>query len=120
MIEREDAICNWRNATLTCGEEKKILSMLAQNKLDVVGANPMIEIKRKKDLKNYSLLRLELFFDNYHIMIGLADVNVDDEKNELTGVRVLRYRGEYTFEKYVFYLKDYNKKWKAWGHEMNL
>ena len=114
----EDIGCIRKDVTLTDEEKKTVLSLVNRNKLDIISGKQLMEIKRKKDLKNYRMLVVKTIFsdiDALHLMLGLVDVNVDDEKGELTGTRVLRYRGECMFEKYLFYLKDYKKKWKAWG-----
>ena len=113
-MNNEDVICIHRKAILTEKEKETVLSLVDRSRLDI-GGRPMMEIKRKKDLKSHRVLAIRLVVDDLRPMIGLVDVNVDDKSGELTGIHVLRCCGKYEFEKWSFYLKDYKKKWQAWG-----
>jgi len=117
-MNKKDVVFIRREAILTDKEKETVLSLVNRSRLDM-GGRPMMEIKRKKDLKSHRVLAIRLVVYDLKTMIGLVDVNVDDKSGELTGIRVLRYCGKYEFEKLTFYLKDYKKKWQAWGKAEN-
>ena len=75
-------------------------------------ANVDGKIIRKTDLKNHTVIVVKLIIHN--TFLALADVNVNNEKKELTGIRMLRFQGRYIYQKYTFYLDGYRRKWIAY------
>ena len=115
----DNTICIFKDITLPEEEEKRILGYLNNLKAENFTESDEAEIIKKEELQNHSALRIEhrkhmegIPFLCYGI--GLIDVKVDNKENTVTGIRVLRCRGEYQFQKRTYNLLTYGKQWRAW------
>ena len=109
-MNKEDIICTHKEVDLDKKERDMIEKMVLQWRLEY--ANVDGNIIRKTDLKNHSVIVVKLIIHN--TLMALADVNVNNEKKELTGIRMLRFQGRYIYQKYTFYLDGYRRKWIAY------
>ena len=115
--EQGKVICKYEDIK---PDEEQIKVLLAKTNLLMIkrGQGEVSDtIIRKNNLGKYDAMSIE-FKNRRFSTTGLVDVKVDEEKNELTGIRVLvRNDGEKLerrFTKYTLSLDEYRKTWRAW------
>ena len=119
-MNKEDVICTRKEITLVKKDQDRVLKIIRDNQLRMNEEKPHAEIIRKTSLEKYECLVIEHnCYSPYDywpapIGIGLVDIQVDKEKNEMSGIRIIRYCGTYTFEKFTYNLDKYRKLWRAW------
>lgn len=120
---RDDIICTHQAYKAKRKEEQQIIEMLEKARFE--GRPGFPEIIHKEDLGGYKWLLIEhrrhdplLGYPSappeHPILSALFDVKIDEEKGELSGIRIFTNTGKRWFVKYTYNIKQYRISWRAW------
>ena len=119
---RDDLICTHRAYKAKKKEEKQIIEMLGKARTE--SRTGFVKIIQKEDLGGYRWILIE--HRRYDPLLGLPgppdrptlysmfDVKIDEEKEELSGIRIFENVKGRWFVKYTYNIKQYGITWRAW------
>lgn len=118
-MERSETLYLQEEIKLSRKEKEKIYDALykIQKKHRLGGyKEPKQLTKDKLKGKSHLYIQFNLEGEWSNFQIGLFLVEIDEERNELRGMRIFRnaVRGDW-FSKITLYLDNYDMKWRAFG-----
>ena len=121
MTNREDTICTVRQIDMTTEEIEELLKEVEiERTRRFLEQDDRPKVIRKNDLKKYKALIIEhryypeLYESYLPIGIGIMRIAIDEEKETMTGLRIMKCCGKYEVMEKTYYLDNYRKNWRAW------
>lgn len=127
MGEDQEYICKWLEVKPKRREQERLNRIVREWKYQRMMSTPVDpQIIEKEKLKDHQCLIIEVkkedpwgmdwWTDPAPILRGLIDIEIDEEKNELSGYMIMVCVGKETqYIKMIFSLDKYRKLWRAWN-----
>lgn len=97
-------------------EKNRIKGILNEIRMKHAQQQKKEEIIPKEELENNRMMAIELFKEDHWgpLQFGLLEPKVNKKKRTLEGLRIYKIRDDIEIQKCTFFLRDYEKKWRAW------